>query len=206
MRKFGPVVFSFLGGVAGAIAFLGIVGARPVPQKVNRGDFDSITARSIYVVDADGNRVIGLVGARSARPEPVIWIRNKGGAPSATLEPDEIMLLDGEGNDLVSVFVGKLGPQIVLKNREKTAEAYLAALPMGSAIAVRPYGKVSPDVSLNYFNSKVALDITDGGGRSRVTAGQTSLVTKSSGVKEETPIGSITIFDEVGNLVWREPR
>ncbi len=190
MRRLTSMILSFLGGIVGAVAFLGAVGANSGPQKaaesgvLKRISADSVTAHSVNVVDASGNQAIALSVGQSG--------------PS-------IRVFDSDGSQVVLILAGKSGPQVAVSNRENTAEAKLAAGTPGAFVGVESPQKLHPSVSLNYVSGKVSMTIDDAGGQNRVVLGQTGLVRKSSGVSEDTPVGSASVFDEVGTLVWRVP-
>lgn len=190
MRGLTSKILSFLGGIVGAIAFFGIVGAYPGPQKaadsevLKRISADSVRAHSVTIVDTNGNPAIALSVGQSG--------------PS-------IRVFDADGKQVVLILAGKSGPQVAVSNRENTAEAKLAAGTPGAFVGVESPEKLRPGASLNYAGGKVSMTIDDAGGQNRVVLGQTGLVHKSSGVTEDTPVGSVSVFDEVGTLVWRVP-
>lgn len=53
--------------------------------------------------------------------------------------------------------------------------------------------------------SPTGLSVTDDSGRDRVVIGPVSTVYKQSGVSTNSSIGTITIFDDKGDVVWQMP-
>ncbi len=209
MRGITSMILSFLGGIVGAIAFLGVVGANPAPQKAGESavsksiSTDSIVTRHLDIVDEDGKRVISLAMIAGT---PSILLNGKE-SEGVTIDLRGISIQDTNGTRVIGILArGKAGSQIAVTDRDRKATVMLAAAKNGGYVMVSPPESLNPSLSLNYLYGKAAICVNDAGGQTRVLVGQTPLVTKSSGVKEETPVGSVTVFDEVGNVVWRVPR
>jgi hypothetical protein len=213
------MVLSFLGGVLGSIAFLGIIGAQPASKNgfFKQVSADTVVAKNILILDTD--KVSASKGGTMAAK---IEATEDGGALSIYSSRGVVRLgasslgahlfvegIAGKGAvpAAVALVAHKDGADVSVESG--TSNAMLWASDGGANITVGPHGEAKgPNASVTYI-SKVptaSLGITDAGGQTRVVAGQTGLVTKASGVREETPVGSITIFDEVGNVVWRQPR
>jgi hypothetical protein len=143
MRRLTSMILSFLGGIVGAIAFLGAVGANQAPEKIAESrslkkiSADFITARSIDIVDRNGKRGITLAVLGDT---PSILLNGKEEA-GLSIHPGAITIQDTNGTQVVGILAGgKAGPQIAVTDRDRAATAMLAAGPSGAYATVSPAG------------------------------------------------------------------
>ena len=112
----------------------------------------------------------------------------------------------GDDGQVTITTAPHAGARISLHSKDSEANVHMGATGSGAYVSVGGSSLISQTANLSFNDGRVTVNVTDAAGQTRVVVGQTSLVTKASGVKEDTPVGSITVFDEVGNVVWRSPR
>jgi hypothetical protein len=146
--------------------------------------------------------VLGLVVAAA-----VLLSGQAKGKDLQDLVVGSLTLKDKDGKTRAQLHVDEDGSaSLLFRDKDGKTRALLSVLANGPP-GLYLYDKYGRARAALYVDAGVpVLNLSDKGGRTRAALGVTTTVDKRTGAETKTTESTLTLFDAMGNVIWKAPR